>query len=230
METPYKLRAKFMKAGELRWLSQLDISRAVSRALRRASVSVAFSQGFSPHPKISFGQALPVGISSRAEYFDISLAEELAPDDFKRRLNAVLPESLRIIVVARLREDGYTLGKLAKYNLYEVNCGPNPLTEGLLDQLVSSQFIDALEGVNIKSGDRQVALSGVRDIDFQVKNGDLYIRILSPSNVGARPLMAGIEKILGVDFPKAAIERTAQYANLAEEFLELIDPKVLGGD
>ena len=66
-----KLRIRFQKLGKVRWISHRDIARCVERAIRRAKLSVAYSEGFSPRPRIAFGLALPTGAESLAEYLDI---------------------------------------------------------------------------------------------------------------------------------------------------------------
>jgi radical SAM-linked protein len=66
-----KLRIRFQKLGKVRWISHRDIARCVERAVRRAKLPVAYSEGFSPRPRIAFGLALPTGAESLAEYLDI---------------------------------------------------------------------------------------------------------------------------------------------------------------
>lgn len=85
-----KLRLRYTKRGRLRFTSHRDIARAFERALRRAQVPMAYSAGFSPHPKISWVGAAPTGVASEAEYVEISVAE---PVDLAR-LQAALDESL----------------------------------------------------------------------------------------------------------------------------------------
>ena len=66
-----KLRIRFQKLGKVRWISHRDIARCVERAIRRAKLPVAYSEGFSPRPRIAFGLALPTGAESTAEYLDL---------------------------------------------------------------------------------------------------------------------------------------------------------------
>lgn len=67
------------------------------RALRRAGIKVAFSQGFNPHPKISFGPALLVGATTEGDYMDIDLEEDISPEEFRNKLNKVLPSGIEIV-------------------------------------------------------------------------------------------------------------------------------------
>lgn len=83
----------------MRFASHRDIARALERALRRAGVPVAFSAGFSPHPKLSYVNAAPTGVASEAEYFEITLAEPVAHDEVRVRLDDAMPDGLDVAEV-----------------------------------------------------------------------------------------------------------------------------------
>lgn len=68
-----RVRIRFSKTGKIRWTSHRDIARVSERVIRRAGLPVAYSQGFSPHPKLHFGLALSTGHESLAEFVDIDL-------------------------------------------------------------------------------------------------------------------------------------------------------------
>ncbi|MBN2012717.1 TIGR03960 family B12-binding radical SAM protein [candidate division KSB1 bacterium] len=74
--TPQQLRLQFKKYGEMRFTSHLDMTRLFERALNRAGIKIAYSQGFNPHPKMAFGPPLPIGYTSNAEYLDVQLYRE----------------------------------------------------------------------------------------------------------------------------------------------------------
>ncbi|MBU1148364.1 MAG: TIGR03936 family radical SAM-associated protein [Candidatus Omnitrophica bacterium] len=92
-----KLEATFCKRGDLRYISHLDIVRLFQRSVRRASLPVSLSQGYSPHYKISFGQALKLGIESENEKAIFSLDKWIEPDEFMNKINEKLPEEVRIV-------------------------------------------------------------------------------------------------------------------------------------
>src|SRR4028118_125251 len=83
-----KLRLRYTKRGRLRFTSHRDIARAFERALRRARVPMAYSAGFSPHPKISYVGAVPTGVASEAEYLEIGLAQRCDPEAVRARAGA----------------------------------------------------------------------------------------------------------------------------------------------
>lgn len=75
----FRLRVVYRKAGRLAMLSHLEISRALERAVRRSGLPFAITNGFSPHMRIAFGAALPVGVGGEAEIFDLFLMSYIAP-------------------------------------------------------------------------------------------------------------------------------------------------------
>lgn len=94
-----KLRLRYAKRGRLRFTSHRDIARAFERALRRSGAPMAFSQGFNPHPKISWVGAAPTGAASEAEYVEIQLVEKVEPAKLAAALDAAMPPGLDILDV-----------------------------------------------------------------------------------------------------------------------------------
>lgn len=94
-----RLRLRYAKRGRLRFSSHRDFQRAFERALRRAEVPMAYSAGFSPHPKVSYAGAAPTGVASEAEYVEIAVAERVDPDRLRRALDASLPPGLDVLEV-----------------------------------------------------------------------------------------------------------------------------------
>lgn len=95
--TVQKLRIRYAKRGRLRFASHRDLARTLERALRRARVPMAFSAGFSPHPKISYIGAAPTGSASEAEYVEIGLAVACDPEAVRAALDASLPDEIAIL-------------------------------------------------------------------------------------------------------------------------------------
>lgn len=129
-----RLRVRYAKRGRLRFTSHRDISRAVERAVRRAGIPVAFSAGFTPHPKISYAGAAATGVASEAEYLEIGLTDSRDPARVRADLDAALPAGLDILDV--VPADG---------------SGP------LADRLQASEWLIRLDGV--APGDAAAAVS-----------------------------------------------------------------------
>jgi radical SAM-linked protein len=94
-----RLRVRFAKRGPSRFASHRDIARAIERAVRRAGLPVAYSAGFTPHPKLSYAGAVATGVASEAEYFEIALTRSCEPGDVRDRLDAALPAGLDVMEV-----------------------------------------------------------------------------------------------------------------------------------
>jgi radical SAM-linked protein len=92
-----KVRLRYAKRGKLRFTSHRDVARAFERALRRAGLPMAYSQGYHPHPKVSWLGAAPTGAASEAEYVEIALVEHLDPEMVRARLDAALPDGLAVL-------------------------------------------------------------------------------------------------------------------------------------
>ncbi|BCY06194.1 radical SAM protein [Actinoplanes sp. L3-i22] len=99
-----RIRIRYAKRGPLRFTSHRDFARAFERALRRAAVPIAFSQGFTPHPKISYASAAPTGVGSEAEYLEIGLQTETDPEQLRVALDAALSPGLDVLEAVRAGE------------------------------------------------------------------------------------------------------------------------------
>jgi radical SAM-linked protein len=97
-----KQRLRFTKLGKVRFLSHRDIARVWERSLRRAGVRVAYSEGFSPRPRLSFGLALSTGYESLAEYLDIDLADDVDPTQLPAVVTPSLPRGIDAQVAVSL--------------------------------------------------------------------------------------------------------------------------------
>ena len=92
-----KVRLRYAKRGKLRFTSHRDVARAFERALRRAGLPMAYSQGYSPHPKVSWVGAAPTGVASEAEYVEIQLVDHVDPELVRAQLDAALPAGIAVL-------------------------------------------------------------------------------------------------------------------------------------
>lgn len=115
-----RMIAEFEKMGRMSWFSHLDLQNTMQRALRRAQLPVAYSQGFNPHVLTSFATALSVGCQSRGEVMEVEMAGEISPEEFVEKLNACLPDGLKVrrcasvpdsapALMAKVAEAGYDI-------------------------------------------------------------------------------------------------------------------------
>lgn len=111
------LICKYARRDKAAFVPHLDTLRAVTMAIRRIGANAQYSEGFNPHMKIFFGQPLPVGTESDCEYFCVYVSDE--PQDFVERLNASLPQGLRITAVVQAEKDP-NVAKLMYFADYDV--------------------------------------------------------------------------------------------------------------
>jgi radical SAM-linked protein len=90
-----KLRLRFVKEGRAKYISHLDFMHTVQRAFFRADIGIRHTEGFNPHPYLSFALPLPVGMESDCELLDFELAGDMSPEEIPALLNDALPEGIR---------------------------------------------------------------------------------------------------------------------------------------
>ncbi|NLY20805.1 MAG: DUF2344 domain-containing protein [Tissierellia bacterium] len=113
-----KLRLKFNKCGNLKFISHLDLIRLFQRSFAMANVPIDYSEGFNPHPRFSIGNPLPLGINSECEYMDLQLREEVIPEEIVDSLNRVLPKNIKILGYS-LENLDKNVSRIIEYALYE---------------------------------------------------------------------------------------------------------------
>jgi radical SAM-linked protein len=102
LDSRQRLRVRFAKEEQLKYISHLDLARAWERIFRRARLPLAYSQGFNPRPRFQLAAALPVGVTGQVELMDIWLAEPLAVEDLLARLRRTLPPGLEVLAAEQV--------------------------------------------------------------------------------------------------------------------------------
>lgn len=100
-----KIRIKFTKTGSMKFIGHLDIMRYFQKVMRRADVDIAYSEGFSPHQKMSFAAPLGVGLTSLGEYFDIEVHLTDSSAEMLQRINDTMVDGMKVISYRCLPED-----------------------------------------------------------------------------------------------------------------------------
>lgn len=120
----HRLRIRYTKLGRTRFVSARDLGAVFERSLRRAALPIAYSEGFTPHPKVSFPDALPVGTASTGEYAELTFT---APPDLERdpaRLSDALPEGMDVLTAVGVPEGTPKLARLLPAALWELAWPP----------------------------------------------------------------------------------------------------------
>ncbi|NLJ33722.1 MAG: DUF2344 domain-containing protein [Firmicutes bacterium] len=116
-----KLWAQLIKGPEVRFISHLDLLRAMEKALRRAGLPLSFTRGYNPRPRISFASALPVGMTSCGEYVEFIPKNPHQPEEFKEQLNKQLPTGLKIVAIKEVAYAAPALMALINLARYKIS-------------------------------------------------------------------------------------------------------------
>jgi len=116
----HRLRIRFKRGPEVRFISHLDIIRLWYRAFRRAGIELAYSEGFNPHPRISLAVPLALGVTSEAELMDIWLAKYISPHSFITCISQQLPPGMEILQVYQIALTLPSLQSQVRYAEYRV--------------------------------------------------------------------------------------------------------------
>lgn len=184
-------RFSFSVLGVSKFLSHLDILKLFNRALMRAGLPVAYSEGFNPHPKISFGPPRGVGIEGLAEWSDLVLKEALPPADVQQRLNLALPQSVRVNSLRQLT-DAPRPALMAAINLtcYRAKVAGTDAEKAALAAAIEN-FMQAekweITRHHPKKGDKQIDLkAGVSALSLA--DDELYLEIPFRDGGSVKPL------------------------------------------
>lgn len=114
------MRVKFSKTDDMIYISHLDIQRLFQRVFRRSKIELTYSTGFNPHPRISYGNALALGVESFGELVDIEIEDEdMNPNDFLYTINKYLPDGIKFLSCVELEGGEKTLSSSIEYGSYE---------------------------------------------------------------------------------------------------------------
>ncbi|MGA4508448.1 TIGR03936 family radical SAM-associated protein [Propionibacteriaceae bacterium G1746] len=160
-----RLRVRYAKRGPARFTSHRDVGRALERALRRAEIPMAYSSGFSPHPRISYANASPTSAATEAEYLELGLSEVCDPDKVAAALNEVLGPGLDVLEVVEAGKESFNDLLVASAWLIDL---------GEVDQATLARAVDALlasESVTVK----RMTKSGMREFDVRAALVELRV-------------------------------------------------------
>lgn len=217
-----KLRFQITKGETIRFISHLDYTRTVERAIRRAKLPVAYSSGFNPRLKFAFASALAVGTTSRAEYLDVEFFEAIAPEDASQRLRTVLPEGISLLESKVLPDHSRALMAIVNLAEYVVTLPcPAGQDEAAIQEILDSFFQEPIiqyERVTAK-GKREIDLKEfiaerptVRETEGRIEMS-LALWITPTGSVKPQDVLDALihQYRLPADFEKAAIERTGLF-------------------
>ena len=219
------VRIWFAKLDMARFISHLDLNRCMSRAVRRASIPLWYTEGFNPHPYMNFSLALPLGIESVAESMDIKVNGDITNDELKSKLNAVMPSGIKIL---RVTEPVMKANKIA-YAEYEIKIDVNNddvyTVESWIKNCLSQKYLGASKmgksgGKKIEKEINLIDYIKSFDINFSGKTIglDTYLKAGTNDNLNPILLMDTLKKELRIDAEKLSIMRKRLLTENMEDF------------
>jgi radical SAM-linked protein len=213
------VRLRFTKRGKVRFISHRDIARAFDRAFRIEQLPLAFTEGFSPRPKVSFGLALLVGHESDAEYLDVELLEVVDPDTLLAPLSAALPEGVAVTGAVALVDRAPALQEAVSsvdYRLIPFDARDEPVPPAVLATLVDAAAGPALPVTQVRKGKERVedVKPAIRTISLE-HDGPTPVLELSlstqPRFARPREVLEALGAATGLDLAEGRVVRTAQW-------------------
>ncbi|MDD2957853.1 MAG: TIGR03936 family radical SAM-associated protein [Lachnospiraceae bacterium] len=229
-----KVRIKFAKQGAMKFIGHLDVMRYFQKALRRADIDIAFSEGMSPHMIMSFAAPLGVGLTSDGEYVDIEIKTPITTAEALEKLNKVMADGMTILDFRQIEEGkaskAMSLVAAADYTVkFRKGCEPvgkkNPEDgpAGKMDWQSDISGFFARKSIVItkqtKKGESEV---DIRPMIYQmsVNAGVVSMQLATGSVANLKPelVMEAYAKFKGFELPEFALEvnRREVYADLGQ--------------
>jgi radical SAM-linked protein len=207
----HRLRLEFGRGPQLKFLSHLDLMRLWERVFRRASVELAYSEGFSPHPRMSLAAPLAVGVTSKAELMDVFLSRPTTPGNFVQKVTPQLPDGISIIDIQQVSLEAPSLQSRLRFAEYLVEAEGPPGTQDIEISMKTLLALDTLPWHHTRdTGERFYDLRPlIDDLWMAGKKDEVYnmgMRLRCDSSGSGRPEQ--VIKALGFEGTPASIERT----------------------
>ena len=215
MNAPRRLRfrIRFTETGKVRFVSHRDVARLFERALRKLRLPVAYSEGFSPRPKLSFGLALSVSHESEAEYLDVELTERPDIENLPRALSEALPDGIDVVGVIEVEPGTESLQQAitsCTWRLEVLGAPADQVTAAVAEILAAPEL--PLE--RVRKG--KTAVADVRPAILELEvvgptdDGVELVAHLATVSVSLRP--SELVKVLGIDgLEEGRVRRTHQW-------------------
>ena len=212
-----KIRIKFQKYGIMRFIGHLDMMRYFQKAIRRADIDIAYSEGFSPHQIMSFAAPLGVGITSDGEYLDIEVHSSKSSEESLKALNEAMVEGVEVVEYKQLPEgtkNAMSSVAAADYIVTFKEKEKNPFTLELLSKALE-EFYGEQEEILItkqtKKSERTMDLKPlVYDFHMTEKDGKpaFYLNLCTGSTDNVKPelVVEALFTHMGLEYNPSAIQ------------------------
>ncbi len=188
----HRLRVRFKRGQEVKFISHLDLMRLWQRALHRAGIPLAYSEGFSPHPRISLAAPLPIGVTSETELMDLYTTQRVSPHFFTAAVSQQLPPGIEILQVNQIALTLPSLQSQIRYAEYKVEVEterePKEI-ESALASLLSAKHLpwQHQRDTGTRSYDLRALIDDLRLIDWRHPYCTIGMRLRCGSSGSGRP-------------------------------------------
>ena len=209
-----EVRIRFSKTDRCKYISHLDINRCMSRALTRAKIPLWYTEGFNPHPYMSFSLPLSLGIESFVESMDIRIIGDITNEEIKKKMNEMLPDGIRILEVY----DDFRQDKDIAYSdyVFKIQFNDNETALQKINNVLNSDEIIAER--KVKKGKRKIFKETnlkpfIHKFNSSIRGEDiiLNLRLMAgiEKNLNPTLLFDTIIKLIDMDFEWKSISRIA---------------------
>lgn len=198
----------FSKNQRVQYVSHLDTLRVFERAMRRAKLPASYSQGFHPHPLITFAQPLGVGISSKSELVEIAFDRPLCAEE-QERFSASMPEGFALL--KHCENEKKSPFAALEWAVYEI-CIATPIARKMLDDFMKQEEILMLK--RSKKGEKQVNIRPmIQSLELMLwENATVLKAVLKAGQPSLKPelLLQALEQYMqGGELEVQSVCRTA---------------------
>jgi len=214
----YRLRVRFKRGERVKYISHLDLIRLWQRALHRAALPLAYSEGYSPHPRISLAAPLSIGVTSEAELMDVHLSRMVSPHYFQTALSSQLPPDIEITQVILITAPQPSLQAQIRFAEYRVTVASELAEDEVrenIDQLIARDKIpwQHYRDTGPRNYDLRPLISEIDLDEYQPDECTLSMRLRCDSSGSGRPEQVALA--LGFQKHPHAIHRTRLILNNA---------------
>ena len=218
-----KVRIKFAKQGAMKFIGHLDIMRYFQKAVKRAGLDAAYSEGFSPHMIMSFAAPLGVGVTSEGEYFDLELKTPMSSEEAVERLNQVMVEGMEVLSVREVPEGkkGKAMSQVAAADYlvsFREGMEPGKDWKEKVTAFMEQQEIRILK--KTKKNEKEVDIKPYI-YEMEIRGESIFLKLAAGSVKNTKPelVMEAFYGFCGQEFQPLSllIHRMEVYGDLGEE-------------
>ena len=228
-------RMKFKKHGCMKFIGHLDIIRYFQKAIRRADIDIAYSEGFSPHMIMSFAAPLGVGLTSEGEYVDLQVNSCASSKAAVDALNSVMVEGMEVVSFKLLPENVKNAMSSVAAADYFVKWREGYVPENWEEKF--NAFLQKEEMLIVKKTKRSEAEVDLKPMLYktELRDGGIFMQVAcgSVNNLKPELVMEAFAKDAGIELAPFALEvcRLEVYADLGDETAKKLVPlEELGED